>query len=340
MSSGITKTDGMAFVDRVPWHHLGVKVEGDAMTAGQAIKAAGLDWTVNKEPIYWKAGWNKKNYIEIPNRKAIVREDTGEVFATLSNQYEILQNIASFDFFDSVIGTGEAAYHTAGSLFGGKKVWLLAKLNGQYKLDNGETLESYVLLDNSHDGSTAMRMRLTPVRGVCSNTLAAATMKEAEFTARHTRSITTKVNQARDLLGLNAAYMERFISECNKIAQEAWDEDQMVGLTYDLLGLNNDREINDQKGAQGVAAESMVELFTSGTGNVGKTKWDAYNAVTEYLDYVKGGRTKESVGATDSDAVSQRFDSGRYGDGRRMREKAWKILVHRENPKILSHHQK
>ena len=324
MPAGITKHDGMAFVQRAPWHNLGVRVDGEAMTAAQAIDAAGLSWTVSKHPVYTKDG---NRYREIESRKAIMRDDTREVFATLSNQYEVLQNTDSFDFFDSVIGTGEAAYHTAGSLFGGKKVWLLAKLNGEYKLDNGETLESYVLLDNSHDGSTAVRMRLTPVRVVCSNTLAAATTRDAEFSARHTKSVVTKVREARDLLGLNAMYMERFIGQCNKIADEAWNNDQMIDLTYDILGLNPEREMGDQKGALGIAGESMVELFHSGRGNAGKTKWDAFNAVTEYLDYVKGGRTIDSVGAVDDYAVAQRFESGRYGDGRRMREKAWKILV-------------
>jgi phage/plasmid-like protein (TIGR03299 family) len=324
MPSGITKTDGLAFVERTPWHGLGVRVEGGAMTAAQAMSAAGLDWNVNKEPLFHLSADGQ--YREIENRKAIVREDTGTVFATLSNLYEILQNLSSFAFFDSVIGTGEAAYHTAGSLFGGKRIWLLAKLNGDYTLDNGETLESYVLLDNSHDGSTAVRMRLTPVRVVCSNTLAAATARDAEFSARHTRSVAAKVGEARDLLGLNAAYMSRFLDQCNRIAAQAWDSDRMVYLAKDLLGLDENREMADQKGALGRAGETMVGLFAGGTGNAGKTRWDAYNAVTEYLDYVKGGRSIDSVGATDDHAVAQRFESGRYGDGRRMRERAWSIL--------------
>ena len=39
MPAGITETDGMAYVGRVPWHKLGTKVEGDAMTAKEAIEA-------------------------------------------------------------------------------------------------------------------------------------------------------------------------------------------------------------------------------------------------------------------------------------------------------------
>ena len=52
MPSGITVTDGMAYVGRTPWHGLGVQVQGEAMTAAQAIEMAGLDWTVSKQQVY------------------------------------------------------------------------------------------------------------------------------------------------------------------------------------------------------------------------------------------------------------------------------------------------
>ena len=52
MPSGITDTDGMAYVGRKPWHGLGTYVEGQAMTAAQAIEAAELDWEVGLKKVY------------------------------------------------------------------------------------------------------------------------------------------------------------------------------------------------------------------------------------------------------------------------------------------------
>ena len=196
MPAGITETDGMAYVGRVPWHALGTKVEGDAMTAKEAIEAANMDWEVKLQPIYVQTP-----QLTIPEHRAAVRQDTQTVLGIVGNRYHVIQNTEAFSAFDAIVGAGDAIYQTVGTLWGGKKMWILAKLTaGRYTLDNGDALESYILLDNSHDGTTALRMRLTQVRVVCSNTLSMATGKRASFYARHTAGINSKISQERELL--------------------------------------------------------------------------------------------------------------------------------------------
>jgi phage/plasmid-like protein (TIGR03299 family) len=324
MPAGITETDGMAYVGRRPWHGLGTYVEGQAMTAVEAIEAAGLDWEVMREPVY-RGGLGY--YKEIAGKRAIVRKDTDEVFGIMSEGYTPVQNTAAFDVINAVVGSGDAAFHTVGSLFGGRRVWMLCKLQGDYKMDNGEKLESFILLDNSHDGTAALRMRLTSVRVVCSNTLGAATSSRAAFAARHTSGIMERVHEARDLLGLNAAYMQRLIEDANRIAEQAWSHHQMKDMTYKLLDLEDDVAIDMQHGIKAPAASKMLDLFYLGQGNRGETRWDALNAVTEYLDYSKGGRSIDSLDSTDDAVVSRRLQNSWLGSGgEAMRAKAWSIL--------------
>jgi len=330
MPAGITKTDGMAYVGRRPWHDLGTFVEGQAMTAAQAIEAAGLDWEVVSEPVYRHIpadDWRPYHYKEIANKRAIVRKDTDDVFGVFSNGYTPVQNWSAFDLIDAVVGAGDATFHTVGSLFGGRRVWMLCKLQGDYKMDNGEKLESFILLDNSHDGTAALRMRLTSVRVVCSNTLGAATSSRAAFAARHTSGIMGRVNEARDLLGLNAAYMERLIEDANRIAEQAWSHAEMKDMTYKLLDLDDDRAMDMQRGIKAPAAFRMFDLFYLGQGNRGETRWDAFNAVTEYLDYSRGSRAIDSLDSTDDVDVSRRLQNSWLGSGgEQMRAKAWSIL--------------
>jgi phage/plasmid-like protein (TIGR03299 family) len=332
VAHGITTKDGMAYTDRVPWHGLGVKVEGRAMTAAQAIEAAGMNWTVGTTEIYINsAGITGKNYGSfykpIEGKVATIREDTDDVLGIVSQRYTPVQNTECFKFFDEIVGAGDAVYHTAGTLWGGRKVWILAHMgNGEYQLDNGDQLESYILLDNSHDGGSALRMRMTPIRVVCSNTLASATRGDAVFAARHTSGIAGRVTEARDLLGLNRAFMERFMGECNEVATKAFHAGQMNTLTYKLLDLDNDKSLAEQRGIKSVHGEKMFSLFWDGRGNKGETRWDAVNAVTEFLDYERGSRSMESVGGTDELAVSRRLDNSWFGDGATMRTKAWNIL--------------
>jgi phage/plasmid-like protein (TIGR03299 family) len=341
MPAGITKTDGMAYVGRRPWHGLGTYVEGQAMTSVQAIEAAGLDWEVVSEPVYRhkpliyqttqgldaRGRFEDGRFDQIEGKRAIIRQDTDEVFGIMSDGYTPVQNTTAFDLIDSVVGSGDATFHTVGSLFGGRRVWMLCKLQGDYKMDNGEKLESFILLDNSHDGTAALRMRLTSVRVVCSNTLGAATSSRAAFAARHTSGIMGRVSEARDLLGLNAAYMERLIEDANRIAEQAWSHAEMKDMTYKLLDLDPARSMDMQHGIKAPAANKMFDLFYLGEGNRGETRWDALNAVTEYLDYSKGSRAIDSLDSTEDAVVSRRLQNSWLGSGgEQMRARAWSIL--------------
>ena len=129
------------------------------------------------------------------------------------------------------------------------------------------------------------------------------------------------------MLGLNAAYMERLMEGANRLAEQAWNYDQMKDLTYKLLDLAPDTSIDMQRGLKAPSASKMLDLFYLGEGNKGETRWDALNAVTEYLDYSRGSRAIDSLDSTDDLVVSRRLEHSWLGTGgEAMRAKAWSIL--------------
>jgi hypothetical protein len=121
--------------------------------------------------------------------------------------------------------------------------------------------------------------------------------------------------------------MARLIEDANRIAEQAWSHDQMKDMTYKLLDLDDDVAIDQQHGIKAPAASKMLDLFYMGQGNQGRSKWDALNAVTEYLDYSKGGRAIDSLDSTDDAVVSRRLQNSWLGSGgEQMRSQAWSIL--------------
>ena len=118
----------MFYIDEVPWHGLGVKLNGPA-TAQQAIQAANLDWPVIKLPL--TAG---SKHIPVPDKFAVVRktgnlvQKSDPVLGVVGKDYTPLQNREAFQFFDPIVGQNAAIYHTAGALGQGERVWILAKL--------------------------------------------------------------------------------------------------------------------------------------------------------------------------------------------------------------------
>ena len=152
----------MFYVREKPWHGLGTMVQ-EAPTSAEALKLAGLDWTVEARDMWLNGG-----YEPIPGYKANVRSSDNKILGVVSNKYRIVQNAEAFAFTDALIG-GDVHYETAGSLLDGKKIWLLAKLPDSEIC--GDKTETYMCFSNTHDGSGAVRVCMTPVRVVCNNTL-------------------------------------------------------------------------------------------------------------------------------------------------------------------------
>lgn len=154
--------ESMFYVRETPWHGLGVRVN-EAPASKEALTAAGLDWNVVQEPIYTETEELINGY------KANVRDSDRRVLGVVSDRYKVIQNTEAFAFTDTLLGEG-VRYETAGSLQGGRKVWLLAHMPHEYII-SGERISPYLLFSNTHDGSGAVKIALTPIRVVCNNTL-------------------------------------------------------------------------------------------------------------------------------------------------------------------------
>ncbi len=176
MPAGLTQTDSMFSVREVPWHGLGAVLDCPPATIAEAIERSGLGWQVEREPIAVDRGdaatvdeWWLPRCEEISGYYATVRQDTREVLGIVGERYRIVQNQDAFEFVDQLLGSA-MHFETAGSLHGGRRIWVLARLPEHVEI-GGDPVRPYVLLMNSHDGSTAVIAATTPVRVVCQNTL-------------------------------------------------------------------------------------------------------------------------------------------------------------------------
>ena len=155
------EVESMFYVREMPWHGLGTEVQ-EAPDSREALRLAGLDWNVVQEPIYT----GRKELVE--GYKVNVRDSDRKPLGVVTDRYRVIQNREAFAFTDSLLGEG-VSYETVGSLMGGRKVWLLARMPHEYII-SGERISPYLLFSNTHDGSGAVRVALTPIRVFCSNT--------------------------------------------------------------------------------------------------------------------------------------------------------------------------
>lgn len=190
----------MFSVRETPWHGQG-KVIRTAPTSEDAIRLAGLDWKVEPQKVFTASG------IEIPGATVNIRTSDNKPLGIVGDRYQIVQNSEAFAFTDALLGEG-VRYETAGSLKEGKIIWMLAKLPDKFKV-LGEKVDPFVVFTNTHDGTGAVKVIMTPVRVVCQNTLNMAINNASRsWSARHTGSIQGKLDDAITTLNLAKKYME------------------------------------------------------------------------------------------------------------------------------------
>lgn len=289
MSHGLTQTDTMFSVKKRPWHGLGTILE-NAPKIDDAIKYAGLCWEVATESTFTANGEELKG-------KAVRRLDSKEIIGEVGPNWKPLQNDKAFNFFQPFVDSGIASLETAGSLFGGQKVFVLAKINLPDMVivpQSDDRIESYVLLSNSHDGGS-IRVGFTPVRVVCNNTLTMAHHDKASklVRIRHSASVESNLLNVQETMNLINQQFEATSEQFKKLAHIDVNQTDVRKYFIEVFKLKEEEEaIKKQR-----TLEQLTELFEYGRGNhlpgVRGTAWAAYNAATEYMQYY-GGRTEES----------------------------------------------
>jgi phage/plasmid-like protein (TIGR03299 family) len=320
--------ESMAFTGSKPWHGLGVEVAG-LMTAREAIVKAGLNWAVSVQKLFVEGalaldtGAQEMN--EVPDFHAVVRQTDKKALGVVGGRYTPVQNDDAFSFFDAVVQDGGAKYETAGALNGGKRIWMLAKLEGDVTVRASKQLddkiEKYVMLSNSHDGSGALRMFFTPVRVVCSNTEAMALKGAGKdgISIRHTASAAERMKEAARVVDAAGNYYKAFDEKVNTLGETAFSGAQMTELAEALFPSSKaDGEVATRTNNN---RTELVSLFAGGRGNFGATAWDAYNAVTEFADWSRGTRTSGGVSEQE-----QRFTSNLFGSGRLFKDKGLETI--------------
>lgn len=296
------------------WHKLGKVV--DAMTSEEAIVLGGMDFDVQLAPVQAQLGLivpeDYKNYNNLialgergnrsmyqgtvlPNNFATYRTDTNHVFGVVGKRYTPIQNVEAFDFFDSIIGEGHAAYETVGALGDGEKVFITAKLPSKLVV-NKEDIDKYLLLTMAHDGSGSIQVMFTPIRVVCNNTLSAAlSMGKNKVSIRHTKNALARLEMAKEVLGLidyQSLALEEAFNAMTKVRINDEDMESMFKRLFKLEPQENGKL--STRGNNILLDLQQYHEVGVGQAGIQGTGWGVYNAVTGYQQNVANYQSTDS----------------------------------------------
>jgi len=309
------------------WHGLG-QIISDYPTSAEAIKFAGLDYTVEKWPLY---AYDIKNLTtdepHVPNHFATVRTDTQQVLGVVGNDYEIVQNVDAFTFFDAIVGGKDGIlYETAGALSNGSKIFITAKLPDYIRVGRNDCVEKYLFLTTSHDGLGSIQIAFTPIRIVCANTLNAALRNHTNcIKIRHTASATDKLKEAHKMMGIANSLADELEAIYNRWSRVRITDREVKKLIQLAMAPSKEVLTNVQKGADDELSShfnNMVDnvfqyAMISPTQQEDTTKgtvFGAFNAVTGYFQNVRNFKTDEA-----------KFKSIMYGTGLQRSQSAFDL---------------
>jgi phage/plasmid-like protein (TIGR03299 family) len=295
------------------WHNLGQVIDRYP-TSSEAIQHAGLDYIVEKRPLFT---YDTDNYlssdetitpkIEVSNFFATVRADTEQVLGVVGNDYEVVQNRDAFTFFDAIVGGGDGVlYETCGALGNGERVFITAKLPDYIKVGRQDMIEQYLFLTTSHDGLGSITAAFTPIRIVCNNTLNAAMQSHSNaIKIRHTASAGERLKQAHTLMGISQVLESELEdlfnhwakaritdTEVKKLIQIAMapNKEVLTNLAEGKLDLLSTHYTNIVDNVYEYALASHTQQLETTAGTV----FGAYNAVTGYFQNIRNFKSDKA----------------------------------------------
>lgn len=272
--------ESMFYVRETPWHGLGTRVI-EAVDSKEALRLAGLDWKVVQEPIYTAADELIQGY------KANVRDSDKALLGVVTDRYKVIQNDEAFAFTDSLLGEG-VRYETAGSLQGGKRVWMLAHMPHEYII-SGERISPYLLFSSAHDGSSAIKVAIMPIRVVCQNTLnlALSTAKRS-WSMIHTGDIKGKMKEARETLFMAEKYMDSLGKEFEMLRKKQMTDKEVMNYIEVLLPVEENATPQQKKNVKRLQEDMKIRYFDApDLQGEGKNAYRFINAVSDFATHAE-----------------------------------------------------
>lgn len=320
----------------VPWHrHPGSTTIKGRATASEVLKLAGLDWEVKKVPLMLADGSGRV----LDDAMATQRADDGTILGVVGEKYEVIQNRDSLQVFQAVSEVGDAIFETAGSLFGGSKIYVSALIDGLIEVGKDDITKKYLLFMSSHDGSSAATVRLSSVRVICANTMQMALRENGRHVAiRHTNNANDNLRLATEMLGLanqrfkdmeesynemlkvqvSESEMKSYLERCFKKAMPKPTDKQDKAQGEDIVGVNKEKVVR--------AIPQILELYETGhhLPQDAGTLYRLFQSVTEFSNHKRQSRSFEKSMNTKEDNA---LNSILFGQSANLNEIAYKEAV-------------
>ncbi len=246
-----------------------------------------LDWSVRTEPLQTKSG------IEIPESKAIIRNDTNKVLSIRGEDYQVFQNEELMELLYRVSNKTGLKVQRGGFFADGQKVFVQLK-SDDLKL-GGDTIIGSLTGINSHDGSVSLGFGPSTVTISCMNTFYAA-FKQLTTKVRHTKNMSLRVEDVCVKLEVALKDEKELFNNIIKLSETSLDKAIQDVVTRQLFKIPKDVALTDQEQISTRTRNQMERFFIDRSIELkdkGENLWGIASSVTRYTTHSLGTVKKE-----------------------------------------------
>ncbi len=311
-----------------PWHGLVEPLPEDTvLSSEQVLQKGGLDWEVERAPIETA----DQVRTSVHDWRVIRRKTDQAILGVVPAAWQPIQNRQAMAIMDVPVSKGSCRYCGAGSLKGGSKVFIQAKMPDTIDVGGKDPVERYLLLSNPHDGGH-FNMLFTPVRVVCANTLAMAleTKGSADTVTRYAPRVSIshvagnmkhQLKEGERIMARAAAYYAKFGEWANFLYGKQAESDVVQTILETVFPANVKDEVTP---AIQEHRDAVEQAFTDSPGNdvegVRGTAWALLNGFTWYSSHPLSIRSKQTKTPAD------RAYNVWMGSGKHLTEKAARVI--------------
>jgi len=310
----------VAKMNKQAWVQAGTAV--NAGSASEAARQAGLDWTVQLTDIYSQRevpvsgleSWTEK--LIVPKRQAVVKIMPGcsiadEVIGVVGDKYKVVQNMEVFSALDALVDSGDARYTAAGEYNNGANIWMVMELPvGVTVADDPHA--AFLLVQSSHDGSCAVRIRPIIERLYCANQINRIIKGKHKnaytYVMKHTTNSELSVNDIRNITQLTYDSIQQYETIASTLLQVEVDERKVKNIFKAVWALPSEiEEAPDHLLSQGQRRQRTIALNGRDSAwniysqsptqeNIRGTAFGVWQAVIEHADHhASGGSDKRAI---------------------------------------------
>lgn len=240
----------------------------------------------------------------IPKAYSLQRVDNSQHLGIVKEGYRPIQIEEMLNVIkDASTVIGDIEHTGFAESRGGRKMVVRSRLLHDIDMD-GDVIQPhfYTVIDNTGMGSN--KTLPSTIRVTCDNAMhiisedqSLGKLDGVRHAATFEEKIETMVNQIKS----NVSNTIRFASDARKLRGQKFDRNQMTKLVQTLIPVEEEESVKRQ-----TKREKIVDLFSSGRGNSGESKWDALNAITEFETHSGKQSTEKFIRSFSKNTLSAR----------------------------------